>query len=72
MTDGTAFETSRPGARKARRCASISIPRPMRRGPACARASIAAAACSASGPLRRRRGLQVGRQACRRRARDAR
>ena len=48
MTDGTSFETKSTWGKEGACCASISIPRPIRPGPACARASTAAAACSAS------------------------
>ena len=48
MTDGTSFETKSTWGKEGASCASTSTPRPIRRGPACARASIAAAACSAS------------------------
>ena len=48
MTDGTSFETKSTWGKEGASCASTSTPRPIRPGPACARASIAAAACSAS------------------------
>ena len=48
MTDGTSFETKSTWGKEGAPCASTSIPRPTRRGPACASPSIAAAACSAS------------------------
>ncbi len=48
MTDGTSFETKSTWGKEGASLRLESIRRRIRPGPACARASIAAAACSAS------------------------